>query len=185
MAELQYAKEAYRPVAARGGLMYFLITSIHQLDRVYHYSMANFLLALEKGKSILPKLTGDNCFCFICCNSAVVPKQQVHGLYSQYFCINNILHVERGLNRGYSSGMNSTPQPDQEGDVDQRVILMIQETTLVVFQYISQASPVSRRCCKKTSSSAAISMDPHYVVPHLHVTMCCGFYPTQRDDTYW
>ncbi len=41
--------QVYRPVAARCALLYFLIDSLNALDRVYHYSMANFVLALKKG----------------------------------------------------------------------------------------------------------------------------------------
>ena len=39
----------YRPVAARCALLYFLIDALNALDRVYHFSMANFVLALKKG----------------------------------------------------------------------------------------------------------------------------------------
>ena len=43
------AREAYRPAAARGSLFYFVIDSLSVLDRVYQYSMANFLTILCKG----------------------------------------------------------------------------------------------------------------------------------------
>ena len=36
-------------MAARCALLYFLIDSLNVLDRVYHFSMANFVLALKKG----------------------------------------------------------------------------------------------------------------------------------------
>lgn len=36
-------------MAARGALMFFIIDSLHTLDRVYHYSMANFVAILRKG----------------------------------------------------------------------------------------------------------------------------------------
>ena len=36
-------------MAARCALLYFLIDSLNALDRVYHFSMANFVLALKKG----------------------------------------------------------------------------------------------------------------------------------------
>lgn len=39
------AREAYRAVATRGSLVYFLIDSLNALDRVYHYSMAAFVQA--------------------------------------------------------------------------------------------------------------------------------------------
>ena len=41
--------QVYRPVAARCALLYFLIDALNALDRVYHFSMANFVLALKKG----------------------------------------------------------------------------------------------------------------------------------------
>ena len=44
------AREVYRPVATRGALTYFLIDSLNALDRVYHYSMANFVYILRKGE---------------------------------------------------------------------------------------------------------------------------------------
>ena len=44
------AREVYRPVAARGSLLYFLIDSLSQLDRVYHFSMAAFVSILCKGQ---------------------------------------------------------------------------------------------------------------------------------------
>ena len=48
------AREAYRPVAARGSLFYFLIDSLCVLDRVYQYSMANYVYVLTKGISLTP-----------------------------------------------------------------------------------------------------------------------------------
>lgn len=48
------AREVYRPVATRGSLMYFLIDNINTLDRVYHYSMANFVFILRKGMDVTP-----------------------------------------------------------------------------------------------------------------------------------
>lgn len=36
-------------MAARCALLYFLIDALNALDRVYHFSMANFVLALKKG----------------------------------------------------------------------------------------------------------------------------------------
>ena len=46
---LSAAREVYRPVAARGALMYFLSDSLPALDRVYHFSLANFIAILRKG----------------------------------------------------------------------------------------------------------------------------------------
>ena len=43
------AREVYRPVAARGALTYFLVDALSALDRVYHYSMANFTSAMHRG----------------------------------------------------------------------------------------------------------------------------------------
>jgi hypothetical protein len=52
--QISGAREVYRPVAARGSLMYFLIDNINTLDRVYHYSMANFVFILRKGMDVTP-----------------------------------------------------------------------------------------------------------------------------------
>ena len=46
------AREVYRPVATRGSLVYFLIDNLNALDRVYHYSMANFMAVLKKGMDV-------------------------------------------------------------------------------------------------------------------------------------
>lgn len=48
------AREVYRPVAARGSLVYFLIDNLNALDRVYHYSMANYIKILNKGMDETP-----------------------------------------------------------------------------------------------------------------------------------
>jgi dynein heavy chain len=37
---INVTREIYRPVAARGSLMYFMIDMLNVLDRVYQYSMA-------------------------------------------------------------------------------------------------------------------------------------------------
>ncbi len=42
------AREVYRPVAQRGSLVYFMVDSLGSLDRVYHYSMANFVRIMGK-----------------------------------------------------------------------------------------------------------------------------------------
>jgi len=54
-AEISLAREVYRPVAARGSLVYFLIDNLSALDRVYHYSMANFVRVLTKGMDLTPQ----------------------------------------------------------------------------------------------------------------------------------
>ena len=48
------AREVYRPVATRGSLSYFLVDNLNALDRVYHYSMANFVFVLIKGMDMTP-----------------------------------------------------------------------------------------------------------------------------------
>jgi hypothetical protein len=48
------AREVYRSVATRGSLVYFLIDNLNALDRVYHYSMANFVYVLKKGMDVCP-----------------------------------------------------------------------------------------------------------------------------------
>ena len=48
------AREVYRPVATRSSLVFFLIDNLNALDRVYHYSMANFVFVLKKGMDITP-----------------------------------------------------------------------------------------------------------------------------------
>lgn len=53
-AEINASREAYRPVAARGSLFYFLVDSLNVLDRVYQYSMANFVYVLKKGIDLTP-----------------------------------------------------------------------------------------------------------------------------------
>eukprot|EP00741_Cyanophora_paradoxa_P005992 tig00000955_g5810.t1 len=46
------AREAYRPVAIRGSLIYFLIDSLNVLDHMYQFSMANFVTILKKGMDL-------------------------------------------------------------------------------------------------------------------------------------
>ena len=53
-ANINQIREVYRPVAARGALMYFLIDILNVLDRVYQYSMANFVYILKKGMDLTP-----------------------------------------------------------------------------------------------------------------------------------
>eukprot|EP00201_Polytomella_parva_P017476 CAMPEP_0175071536 /NCGR_PEP_ID=MMETSP0052_2-20121109/19298_1 /TAXON_ID=51329 ORGANISM="Polytomella parva, Strain SAG 63-3" /NCGR_SAMPLE_ID=MMETSP0052_2 /ASSEMBLY_ACC=CAM_ASM_000194 /LENGTH=4543 /DNA_ID=CAMNT_0016338719 /DNA_START=12 /DNA_END=13643 /DNA_ORIENTATION=- len=48
------AREVYRPVATRGSLSYFLVDNLNALDRVYHYSMANFVYILKRGMDVTP-----------------------------------------------------------------------------------------------------------------------------------
>jgi dynein heavy chain, axonemal len=47
--KLHAACEVYRPVAARGAMLYFFIDSLPALDRVYWYSMANFSTVMKRG----------------------------------------------------------------------------------------------------------------------------------------
>ena len=53
-ANINQIREMYRPVAARGALMYFIIDILNVLDRVYQYSMANFVYILKKGMDLTP-----------------------------------------------------------------------------------------------------------------------------------
>jgi len=47
--KLNAACEVYRPVAARGAMLYFFIDSLPALHRVYWYSMANFSRVMKRG----------------------------------------------------------------------------------------------------------------------------------------
>jgi dynein heavy chain len=58
--EINAAREIYRPVASRGSLVYFLIDSLNVLDRVYQYSMANFVYILRKGMDETPGGTSED-----------------------------------------------------------------------------------------------------------------------------
>jgi len=51
---INITREVYRPVANRGSLCYFLIDVLNVLDRVYQYSMANFVYVLKKSMDIAP-----------------------------------------------------------------------------------------------------------------------------------
>jgi len=53
-AAINKTREVYRPVASRGSLLYFLIDVLNVLDRVYQYSMANFVYILKKGMDLCP-----------------------------------------------------------------------------------------------------------------------------------
>eukprot|EP00891_Asterochloris_glomerata_P002883 jgi/Astpho2/2883/Aster-01037 len=52
--EVSISKAREVPVATRGSLVYFLIDTLNALDRVYHYSMANFVYILRKGMDLTP-----------------------------------------------------------------------------------------------------------------------------------
>jgi len=48
------AREVYRPVAARGSLMYFLVDNLNNLSHMYQFSMANYVDILKKGMDLTP-----------------------------------------------------------------------------------------------------------------------------------
>ena len=48
------AREIYRPVAARGSLLYFLVDKLNSLEHMYQYSMANYVDILTKGINLTP-----------------------------------------------------------------------------------------------------------------------------------
>ena len=48
------AREVYRPVAARGSLMYFLVDQLNNLSHMYQFSMANYVDILKKGMDLTP-----------------------------------------------------------------------------------------------------------------------------------
>ena len=53
-ANINANRELYRPVAAIGALMYFWLDNLNVLDRVYQYSMANFVYVLSKAIDTTP-----------------------------------------------------------------------------------------------------------------------------------
>ena len=57
---INVAREEFRPVATRGALIYFMINNLSSLDRVYEYSMENFLRVLDKGIQSTPLSDGYN-----------------------------------------------------------------------------------------------------------------------------
>ncbi|CAG9462750.1 unnamed protein product [Pedinophyceae sp. YPF-701] len=59
-ANISKAREVYRPVATRGSLVYFLIDNLDALDRVYHYSMANFVRIMRTGMDKTPEVEEQN-----------------------------------------------------------------------------------------------------------------------------
>ena len=48
------AREMYRPVAARGSLLYFLVDKLNCLEHMYQFSMANYVDILTKGINLTP-----------------------------------------------------------------------------------------------------------------------------------
>ena len=57
---ISLTREAYRPVAIRGSLMYFLIDSLNILDWMYQFSMANFVTILKKGMDLCDAVADAN-----------------------------------------------------------------------------------------------------------------------------
>lgn len=53
-AMLATTRELYRSVASRGALLYFFTESLSVLDRVYWFSMANFMEVLKRGMDATP-----------------------------------------------------------------------------------------------------------------------------------
>eukprot|EP00741_Cyanophora_paradoxa_P016051 tig00000042_g15496.t1 len=52
--QINAAREAYRPVAVRGSLAYFLVDSLCVLDHMYQFSMAWFVYLMRKGMDKAP-----------------------------------------------------------------------------------------------------------------------------------
>ena len=46
--EVNEAREAYRPVASEGAMLYFLLTKLHSVDHMYQYSLDSFLAFFNK-----------------------------------------------------------------------------------------------------------------------------------------
>jgi dynein heavy chain len=46
--EVDLAREAYRPQASEGAMLYFLITSLNAIDHMYQYSLDSFIIFFEK-----------------------------------------------------------------------------------------------------------------------------------------
>ena len=53
--KINAAREVYRPVAARGSLLFFLVDKLNCLEHMYQYSMANFVDILNKGIDLTEK----------------------------------------------------------------------------------------------------------------------------------
>lgn len=135
-ARLNTAREVYRPVAARGSLLYFLIDSLPSLDRVYYFSMANFALILQKGRAHVAQ-SPMGC---IIRNSAI-------GIIS--------ITTKRGLIISTTSGMDLTvnvepiaeegpeaqdPQATAEAALKIHVPNLVNTVTFTLFSYVAQAS---------------------------------------------
>lgn len=147
----------YRPVAARCALLYFLIDSLNALDRVYHYSMANFVLALKKGAR--PPL------------AAPAPPVHARAARSQ-------THAAR-LRRARGAGMDAAPitaeePPPADGGPDghdadgegaraalqRRVDLLTSTATAVIFDYVAQARRNAARPALPYPTSGAPQLRP-------------------------
>lgn len=79
-ASISKAREVYRPVAMRGSLVYFLISSLSSLDRVYHYSMANFVRIMVKAmvrRCAIRRVLKKNC-CLTATGWSVRPRTRLH-----------------------------------------------------------------------------------------------------------
>lgn len=119
--------------------MFFIIDSLHTLDRVYYYSMASFVTILKKGGT------------------------------SKWYCRVIIPHAYTGMDRAtqHSEALGVVASLEPAGgqvSVEQRVEALLAATTLTVFQYISQ---VCLRVveCVKSCMQVCIHMQLHVMAP--------------------
>lgn len=54
-ANLNQTREAYRPVANRAALIYFLINDLWKIDHMYQFSLKAFIIVFYKAMSVAPE----------------------------------------------------------------------------------------------------------------------------------
>lgn len=119
------AREVYRPVATRGSLVYFLIDNLNALDRVYHYSMANFVYILIKGMDMTPGTL------------------LVMAVYLTYIHLCELVNEQVCTGSKDESKVAESKRLGEEVEVKKRVELLIEFTSFTVFSYVAQVEKTS------------------------------------------
>ena len=144
---LSKAREVYRPVAARGALVYFLVDALSALDRVYHYTMATFVAIMLKGMTFFLRPCSQpaafnpvrtwreqDCGTDVCIS-------QISG-YAYLLALRSCCYVGMDATPG---GKDESKVPialrrGQEMDVGDRVLLLMSTISITIFNFISQVS---------------------------------------------
>ena len=128
--KINIARESYRPVSARGALLFFLMNNLNKIHTFYQFSLNAYVTVFLRGIDVVSRPKGGG-------NPLLKLKLAVARVMKKFSWNVDVLKQARGIGGGGAFGGGAAPpKPQTPEELDSRLQVLTESIQFTVFNYI-------------------------------------------------